>query len=332
MMEQLLLRHSSPLVLASSVSERSTTTTIPRSNLQQQQRQRSNSNASSPSPLRLNRPRSNPRNRTPNRIQEEEHQQQAVDDVVVERRVLERQQIISIEQQAAEERMEGRRITIRPMAGAAVGTSMAGTRVRRVQYACYSLRQGAIHSLHAQNNIDTRPCCLPKSLLFSFFRFAKQLEVVHLEQQLRHPPLGAANRDPRTEKSGDGTMIILSTWQRKSTRMATACPQPRHCYWDPPTCPRSIDPFWIQRSIKAKPWPNFGTTTCPVSDSSFSMENCPTNFCRHQRLGIIARNGSIIINEILPHVVLRKRDSIRSKVACGESLSRPVRTRTRRLK
>ena len=92
----LLMRHSSPLVM-----------TAGRTNVASPLGERNGS----PSPLRLNRPRSNPRNRTPNRANEEEPER-------VERRVAERQ-----------ETMEGRRITIRPMAGAAVGTNIAGTRV-----------------------------------------------------------------------------------------------------------------------------------------------------------------------------------------------------------
>ena len=92
----LLMRHSSPLVM-----------TVGRTNVASPLSERNGS----PSPLRLNRPRSNPRNRTPNRANEEEPER-------VERRVSQRQ-----------ESMEGRRITIRPMAGAPVGTNMAGARV-----------------------------------------------------------------------------------------------------------------------------------------------------------------------------------------------------------
>jgi hypothetical protein len=66
----------------------------------------------------MNRPRSNPRNRTPNRATEEgddDHQRR-------------RQQ--QLQQVSSNNTNEARRITIRPMAGAAVGTNMGGTRVR----------------------------------------------------------------------------------------------------------------------------------------------------------------------------------------------------------
>jgi hypothetical protein len=95
----LLMRHSSPLVTTGARAVVSVASPLA---------ERRNG---SPSPLRLNRPRSNPRNRTPNRAVEEEPER-------VERRVAQRQEIT-----------EGRRITIRPMAGAAVGTNMTGTRV-----------------------------------------------------------------------------------------------------------------------------------------------------------------------------------------------------------
>ncbi|KAG7362837.1 hypothetical protein IV203_026197 [Nitzschia inconspicua] len=119
---ELLMRHSSPLLV-----DRSTATT-PRSSvlsfLSPPERCINSNSNTSPSPLRLNRPRSNPRNRTPNRIEEDVNEEEPV-----ERRVLERQQLLpGINNH--EGRMEGRRITIRPMAGAAVGTNIAGTRIR----------------------------------------------------------------------------------------------------------------------------------------------------------------------------------------------------------
>ncbi|KAL3906347.1 MAG: hypothetical protein SGARI_004043, partial [Bacillariaceae sp.] len=97
---ELLMRHSSPLVRTSARASGSGVSS-PLAD-----------RTGSPSPLRLNRPRSNPRNRTPNRATEEQPER-------VERRVSQRQ-----------ESTEGQRITIRPMAGAAVGTNMAGTRIR----------------------------------------------------------------------------------------------------------------------------------------------------------------------------------------------------------
>jgi hypothetical protein len=107
---ELLLRHSSPLLERTLGQAPRTTTSV----LFVPSEQRSgNNNNTSPSPLRLNRPRSNPRNRTPNRMENETEEP---------RRVVQRQEMIS-------DRVEGRRITIRPMAGAAVGTNMAGTRV-----------------------------------------------------------------------------------------------------------------------------------------------------------------------------------------------------------
>lgn len=100
----LLMRHSSPIVrggqeVTSPLAQRRTLT---------------------PSPLRMHRPRSNPRTRTPMRF-ESPLQQLRIDEanegVVVEEH-------------------EARRITIRPMAGAAVGTAvnmrMAGTRVSTI--------------------------------------------------------------------------------------------------------------------------------------------------------------------------------------------------------
>mmetsp|Transcript_12103 Transcript_12103/g.22502 ORF Transcript_12103/g.22502 Transcript_12103/m.22502 type:complete len:465 (+) Transcript_12103:74-1468(+) len=110
-MEELLLRHSSPLVLASRSGQPGVTSPL------------TTERNSSPSPLRLNRPRSNPRNRTPNRVVDDEQPQQRPRQqqvAVEERRVVQRQAVTN----------EGRRITIRPMAGAAVGTNMAGTRIR----------------------------------------------------------------------------------------------------------------------------------------------------------------------------------------------------------
>jgi hypothetical protein len=103
-----LMRHSSPLSVLVSPRVVSPAT------------ERRNSN-SSPSPLRMNRPRSNPRNRTPNRATEEG------DDDHQPRRQRQQQQQ---QQVSSNNTNEGRRITIRPMAGAAVGTNMGGTRVR----------------------------------------------------------------------------------------------------------------------------------------------------------------------------------------------------------
>ena len=91
-LEELLMRHSSPVARVTALVERN----------------------NSPSPLRLNRPRSNPRNRTPMRMTEQEEDQ--------EERFAEREETAT----------QGRNITIRPMAGAPVGTSSASFTARRV--------------------------------------------------------------------------------------------------------------------------------------------------------------------------------------------------------
>jgi hypothetical protein len=150
---ELLMRHSSPLNFSGTIRPVTSTTTITidgtvgnRSNVlfaspssvghnvgnssNNNNNTNTVSNTSNPSPLRLNRPRSNPRNRTPNRASIEEQEEKEQEEVM-ERRVLQRQQVVNnlhtdIDQPII---MEGRRITIRPMAGAAVGTNMAGTRV-----------------------------------------------------------------------------------------------------------------------------------------------------------------------------------------------------------
>lgn len=94
-MEELLMRHSSPL-FNRSTGEAVTSPLAERN--------------SSPSPLRLNRPRSNPRSRTPMRIPEQEEEQQ--------------EQIGST--------TEGRRITIRLGSGSGVGTNTTSYASRRV--------------------------------------------------------------------------------------------------------------------------------------------------------------------------------------------------------
>lgn len=136
---ELLMRHSSPLLLdlttRSNATTTTTTSTMDRSNVMfvvsttASSSGARNNNTASPSPLRLNRPRSNPRNRTPNRAIEGEEEPQQRQEEVVERRVLQRQLVVENDNDNDDHRMEGRRITIRPMAGAAVGTSIAGTRV-----------------------------------------------------------------------------------------------------------------------------------------------------------------------------------------------------------
>jgi hypothetical protein len=154
---ELLMRHSSPLDLTTIrpvTTTTTTTTTTPtvtfdgnidtRSNVLlasltlggRSHNNRNNNSSSSPSPLRLNRPRSNPRQRTPNRATVEEEQQQQPpqqqQEEVMERRVLQRQHFVNNNYNTTTtsgHNMEGRRITIRPLAGAAVGTNMAGTRV-----------------------------------------------------------------------------------------------------------------------------------------------------------------------------------------------------------
>jgi hypothetical protein len=86
---ELLMRHSSPVVRAGSaespLSERN----------------------SSPSPLRMNRPRSNPRNRTPMRYTSPLNAD-------------------AFRIPEGDQEGEARRISIRPLAGRAVGTTMAG--------------------------------------------------------------------------------------------------------------------------------------------------------------------------------------------------------------
>ena len=102
----LLMRHSSPLVrgsVTSPVAERN----------------------SSPSPLRLSRPRTNPRNRTPMRYESP----------------LNANTFRIQEEDEEEPRMatnEGRRITIRQFAGRAVGSTIARTRVSYL-YSCSQL-------------------------------------------------------------------------------------------------------------------------------------------------------------------------------------------------
>ena len=86
-MEELLMRHSSPILHSS--TGRAVASPLAERN-------------SSPSPLRLNRPRSNPRTRTPMRAEEDQDEQEGP-----------------------------RRITIRPMTGAAVGTDMASSYTAR---------------------------------------------------------------------------------------------------------------------------------------------------------------------------------------------------------
>jgi hypothetical protein len=150
---ELLMRHSSPLDLITTTPVTTASTTAiggdvgNRSNVlfvsstSGGRSSSSSNNNSSPSPLRLNRPRSNPRNRTPNRatIEEEGKEQEEL----VERRVMQRQQVVSNsnDNNTRQRSMEGRRITIRPMAGAAVGTNMAGTRVSSEERFCCSKRE-----------------------------------------------------------------------------------------------------------------------------------------------------------------------------------------------
>jgi hypothetical protein len=104
---ELLFRHSSPLVLRSG---RAATSPLTERN-------------SSPSPLRLNRPRSNPRNRTPMRAQEGEDGEEET-------------QIPTGSQRQEQRRVAGREtflgglhINIRPSAGRAVGAAVPGCRV-----------------------------------------------------------------------------------------------------------------------------------------------------------------------------------------------------------
>jgi hypothetical protein len=112
---ELLMRHSSPLVIGAGTAVGGLGLSSPLSERN-----------SSPSPLRLNRPRSNPRTRTPNRAVIED------DDVLLERRVAQQLQ----ETRTHTTTNEGRRITIRPMAGAPVGTNIAGARVSVVLVLC----------------------------------------------------------------------------------------------------------------------------------------------------------------------------------------------------
>jgi hypothetical protein len=93
---ELLMRHSSPIVregqaVASPLAERNT----------------------SPSTLRMHRPRSNPRNRTPMRFESP----------------LQSYRIREGENEGGAVEHEARRITIRPMAGSAVGTAVLTARV-----------------------------------------------------------------------------------------------------------------------------------------------------------------------------------------------------------
>lgn len=95
--EELLMRHSSP-IFNRTTGERVTSPMAERN--------------SSPSPLRLNRPRSNPRSRTPMRISEhEEGNEEEVENSVP----------------------ESRRITIRLGSGSGVGTNSVSYASRRVR-------------------------------------------------------------------------------------------------------------------------------------------------------------------------------------------------------
>lgn len=113
-MEELLMRHSSPILHSS--TGRAVASPLAERN-------------SSPSPLRLNRPRSNPRTRTPMRAEEDQDEQEGP-----------------------------RRITIRPMAGAAVGTDMASSYTARHnrldQLRVKSRKQGPSHRKARRRNND----------------------------------------------------------------------------------------------------------------------------------------------------------------------------------
>jgi hypothetical protein len=94
--EELLMRHSSPIL--NRVTGETVTSPLEERN-------------SSPSPLRLNRPRSNPRSRTPMRIPGHEEEQDEI----------------------ASSTMENRRITIRLGSGSGVGTNTVSYASRRVR-------------------------------------------------------------------------------------------------------------------------------------------------------------------------------------------------------
>jgi hypothetical protein len=133
-MGALLMRHSSPLILPSG---RAATSPLTERN-------------SSPSPLRLNRPRSNPRNRTPMLVRQEDHyddDEEHVQDTIVLRTRVGVSVTVPTQQRQQEQQQshEPRRIAqqdairrgsaqqpsnattfIRPTAGMAVGTTLRG--------------------------------------------------------------------------------------------------------------------------------------------------------------------------------------------------------------
>ena len=103
---ELLMRHSSPLL--NPATGRAVTSPLAQRN-------------SSPSPLRLNRPRSNPRSRTPMRIPEEHHPDEELTTSTSSTSVSNNY-----------DTTEGRRITIRLGAGSGVGTNTVSYASRQV--------------------------------------------------------------------------------------------------------------------------------------------------------------------------------------------------------
>ena len=111
------------------------------------------SSATRSSPLRLSRPRSNPRNRTPMRYESP----------------LNADAFRNIDEEpttANRTRMEGQRITIRPLAGMAVGTTVATGRVSWGGKACVCV---AVLCFKGSENCSLSDCVESESLNFSFF-------------------------------------------------------------------------------------------------------------------------------------------------------------------
>ena len=200
----LLMRHSSPLVVRSGATSPAA------------------ERNSSPSPLRLSRPRSNPRNRTPMRYESPLNADAF--------------RLREEDEEEAPATNEGRRITIRPMVGSAVGFTMATPRVSIIAIAgIYFLSVLSIC-------VDSNSSC---------FRFEKSRN--SNESQLQK----AASKDHLIEKFVDGTTRTLLAWRLRSTVPENK--PPRCSSWAKPMLPNIVQ-FSIPMHTKAKYWPNLWMT------------------------------------------------------------------------
>jgi hypothetical protein len=134
----------------------------------------------------------------------------------------------------SQQRQEGQRVTVRPLAGMAVGTTLLTRRVSIMMHeSVFSLR------IWNDSPLITHPA-LDRSAPYSRFK----------KKEARPPPyrrvrFDRRNRVPRIARSIDGIVITLSVWPRTWPSIPDALEQPRlSC--SPKQMHLGTDPFTIR--------------------------------------------------------------------------------------